>query len=197
MRESFWRELAADARRTYADSRPSLWHVTLGPLVHPGLRAAVCYRIAHRLHRFRAVRPLACILKRVGRLVSGSDLHPEARLAGGLHLPHPIGVVVGPTVETLGPATIFQDVTIGARAGEGGRGPRLGPYTFVYPGARILGGVEVGERTQVGPNCVIYHDLPPCSTVLPPEPRVLAGLTFSLRFPRETQAAAPPVEVPA
>ncbi len=189
MASTLWKELREDARRTYAGAPERFWHPLLGPVVHPGLRATLLYRIAHRLTRLASTRPFAALLERVSRAMTGCDLHPEARIGGGLHLPHPIGIVVGPTVEIAGPATLFQQVTIGARGGARTRGPRLAPYTFVYAGARILGDLEIGERTQIGPNCVIYRDLPAGSTVLPPEPRVLEGLSFSLRF----SAGAPAV----
>ncbi len=48
--------------------------------------------------------------------------------------------------------------------------------------ARVLGAISIGSRCQIGPNCVIFRDLPDGSTVLPPEPVVLEGLSFSLRF---------------
>jgi serine O-acetyltransferase len=91
-------------------------------------------------------------------------------------------VVVGPEVTIKGNCTIFQDVVLGARTPAQTDGPTLAPHTFIYPGARILGKVYIGARSQVGPNCVIYRDIPEGSTVLPPEPMVLEGLSFSCRF---------------
>ena len=42
--------------------------------------------------------------------------------------------------------------------------------------------MAIGARTQIGPNAVLYRDVPEGSTVLPPEPTVLEGLSFGLRF---------------
>ena len=64
----------------------------------------------------------------------------------------------------------------------------------MYPGARILGRVDIGARAQVGPNCVIYRSLEPGTTVLPPEPMVLEGLSFTLRFESDAERGDAPAE---
>ncbi|MCI0650273.1 MAG: serine O-acetyltransferase [Planctomycetes bacterium] len=178
-----WHEYRTDVGRTYSDRRPALWRCFAAPFIHAGVRATLLYRVAHRCTRWAVLRPLAALLKRAARIASGCEIHPAARLGPGIHLPHPLGIVIGPTVVIEGPATIFHDVTLGARgAAANENGPRIGPYAFIYAGARVLGDLTLGERCQIGPNCVIYRDLPAGSTVLPAEPLVLEGLSFSLRF---------------
>ena len=82
------------------------------------------------------------------------------------------------SVKVEGPATIFQDVTLGPQtwSGDPRDGPTLAADSYVYPGARVLGQVRVGRAASVGPNCVVFWDVPDGSTVLPPEPTVIAGL---------------------
>ena len=189
--QSWWSQYRADVERTY-EAPPTLLRSIAGFLFHAGLRATLLHRIAHRFWRRRALRPLAAVLKRAGTALTGAEIHPAAQLGGGVHLPHPTGVVIGPTVVIQGPATIFQQVTLGPRgaAGAPGSGPRLGPYTSIYPGARVLGAIQLGARVQVGPNCVVYRSLADGTTVLPAEPTVLEGLSFTLRFETEGEKAA-------
>jgi serine O-acetyltransferase len=79
-------------------------------------------------------------------------------LSGGLVLPHPTGVVLHPE-SVVGPnCALFQQVTlgIGPRAGA----PRLGGAVEVGPGAKILGGVSVGDGALIGANAVVVDDVP-------------------------------------
>jgi serine O-acetyltransferase len=175
-----WREYRADLEKTWG-APPGVVRTLLAPWGHPGVRAALLHRIAHRLHR-GPLRPVAAILRRVSTALTGAEIHPAASIGPGLHLPHPRGVVIGAGVIIDGPATIFQSVTLGPRGGPADECPRLGSYAAVYPGACVLGAIEIGARAQIGPNCVIYRSLPAGTTVLPPEPVVLEGLSFTLRF---------------
>lgn len=170
--------------------RPPKWrHLLVCPLVYPGVTAATCYRIARFFYQ-RRCGLMASLFKRLGWRLTGAEISPAADLAGGLRLPHPIGIVIGPGVRTEGTCTIFQSVTLGARRADAwdSDSPTLGPQTFVYGGARVLGSIRVGERSQIGPNCVVFKSLPDGTTVLPPEPRTFEGLSFSLR------QTAPPSE---
>jgi serine O-acetyltransferase len=187
---TLWREYRADLEKTWG-SPPVFGRALVAPWCHAGVRAALLHRIAHRLHR-GWLRPLAALLRRVSTALSGAEIHPAAAIGPGLHLPHPQGVVIGAGVVIDGPATIFQQVTLGPRGGPADECPRLGSFVAIYPGARVLGAIEIGARAQVGPNCVIYRSLPAGTTVLPPEPVVLEGLSFTLRFRSEGERAGEP-----
>ncbi len=183
------RAYMGDIARTYGKA-PNLALAAMA-LAHVGLRAMLCYRLANACRRHRLTRPLAALLKRIGRVVSGAEIHPAARIGPGVHLPHPAGIVIGPTVKIEGECTIFQHVTLGPRTtgDDPEDGPTLCKHVFVYPGAKILGKVRIGSRTQIGPNCVVFKDIPEGSTVLPPEPMVLEGLSFKLRVQPSEQRA--------
>jgi serine O-acetyltransferase len=182
-----WREYRADLEKTWG--RPAgLARTLFAPCSHAGVRAALLHRIAHRCHR-GALRGCSALLRRLATALTGAEIHPAAAIGPGLHLPHPAGVVIGAGVVIDGPATIFQQVTLGPRGGGAEDCPRLGSFVAVYPGARILGRVDIGARAQIGPNCVIYRSLPAGTTVLPPEPVVLEGLSFTLRFESEGELA--------
>lgn len=57
---------------------------------------------------------------------------------------------------------IFQQVTIG----NGRRGcPTIGNHVTIYPGAKIIGGIFVGDDVVIGANAVVTKDIPPHSIV--------------------------------
>jgi serine O-acetyltransferase len=80
--------------------------------------------------------------------VSGAEIPLNARIGGGLALPHPNGVVVHPAAELGVNCMLMHQVTVGA--GADGRVPRLGGHVDVGAGAKILGGVTIGDHAKSG-----------------------------------------------
>jgi len=91
--------------------------------------------------------------------VTGAEIPLNAaRISGGLMMPHPNGVVVHPEA-VIGPnCLIFQQVTIGSGPRPGV--PKLGGHVDVGPGAKILGGVTIGDHAVIGANAVVVSDVP-------------------------------------
>jgi len=107
--------------------------------------AALSWRVAVLRHRFWSV-------------VAGTDIPLNARIGGGLLIPHPNGIVVHPDAE-IGPnCLLFQQVTLGTTTRPGL--PRLGANVDVGAGARILGPVTVGDHARIGANAVVLDDVP-------------------------------------
>jgi serine O-acetyltransferase len=108
-----------------------------------------------------AMRKLATLRHRFWSVVSGADIPLGSRIAGGLLLPHPNGIVIHPDVE-IGPnCLIFQQVTLGGRAGDQAGGvPSLGGHVDVGAGAKLLGPIRIGAHARIGANAVVVHDVP-------------------------------------
>jgi len=103
------------------------------------------------------------LMHRFWSVVTGADISLGCRIAGGLLLPHPNGVVIHNDVE-IGPnCLIFQQVTLGARHG---RVPRLGGHVDIGAGAKLLGGIVVGDDALIGANAVVLDDVPAGATVV-------------------------------
>lgn len=113
---------------------------------------------------FARLRRLTAVLRhRFWSVVTGADIPLNARIGGGLLLPHPNGVVIHPDSE-IGPnCLLFQQVTIGAA--DGGV-PRLGGHVDVGAGAKILGAVTIGDHARIGANAVVIRDVPAGATAV-------------------------------
>ena len=139
-----------------------------------GLHATACYRLAHTLRGTPGGPPgaaLAALVFWAVRHAYGCSLAPTARLFGGLSLPHPQGIVVGPGA-VVGPrAWVFQNVTIGGAPGRDGF-PTVGADARIFAGAVLAGPIVLGDEVIVGANCVVARDVPGRSLVRPPEPVV-------------------------
>ena len=51
--------------------------------------------------------------------------------------------------------------------------PEIGKNLDIYVGARVLGGMVVGDGSMVGANCVVTRDVPAGSVVVPAPNRVI------------------------
>lgn len=112
---------------------------------------------AYQRARGPVSRKLAVLRHRIWSIVTGADIPIGTRIAGGLLMPHPNGIVISPN-STIGPnCLLFQQVTLGAtRKGT----PTLGGHVDIGAGAKIIGPVTIGDHAQIGANAVITHDVP-------------------------------------
>ena len=134
-------------------------------LTYSGFHALLAYRVAHWLsvHNIPLI-PRA--LSQLARLFTGVEIHPRAIIGSGFFIDHGMGVVVGETSEIGDHVTLFQGVTLGGTGkGRGKRHPTLGNHVVVGAGAKILGGITVGDNVKVGANSVVLKSVPPHSTV--------------------------------
>ncbi|GAA3707564.1 hypothetical protein GCM10022268_16170 [Sphingomonas cynarae] len=107
-------------------------------------------------------RRLAMERHRFWSIVTGADIPIDARIGGGLLLPHPNGIVISPAATIGVNCLLFQQVTIGAT--EAGT-PTLGDHIDVGAGAKIVGPVTIGDRARIGANAVVTRDVPAGATV--------------------------------
>ncbi len=95
--------------------------------------------------------------------VCGADIPINSQLGGGLIMPHPTGIVIHPDA-VIGPnCLIFQQVTIGTGPLPGV--PEIGGHVDIGAGAKILGGIRIGDHSRIGANAVVVKDVPYGATV--------------------------------
>ena len=115
-----------------------------------------------------------------------------ARIGPGLCLIHPTNVMIGKGVE-IGPnCLIFHDVTLGTGLLPGT--PKIGANVDIYVGARILGGVNIGDRVMIGANCVVSRDVASDMVVMQAPVR---GIPRSLSPHAHAQSASVPAPTEA
>ena len=135
-------------------------------LSYPGVHALLAHRAAHALHR-AGVAVLPRTIAYLARMRTGVEIHPAARIGGGLLIDHGAGVVIGETAEIGRNVTVYQGVTLGGTGfAEGKRHPTVEDEVVVGSGAKLLGPIRVGRAAKIGANSVVIHDVPPNSTVV-------------------------------
>lgn len=96
--------------------------------------------------------------------ISVEDLQP------GLYFMHGFATIV--SARRIGAhCTISQQVTIGY--GSDGAKPDLGDNVSVLPGAKVFGGISVGDNAVIGAGAIVSKDVPPGATVAGNPARVI------------------------
>ena len=131
-----------------------------------GFQALQAYRLAHYLWR-SGRNGLALHLQGRVAEVYGLDIHPAARIAGGVFVDHGTGVVIGETAEVGHDVTIFQDVTLGGTGKQrGDRHPKIERGVLLCAGAKVLGNVRIGAHAKIGAGSIVLSDVPPGATAV-------------------------------
>ncbi|MBD8237010.1 serine O-acetyltransferase [Pseudomonas fluorescens] len=136
---------------------------------YASFKAVLYYRLAHLVWNFPdqtngVFSRIALKLSNQGKVLSGAEIHPAARIGRRFVLDHGYGTVIGETCEIGHDCYILCGVTLGARGiannPDGKRHPRLGNNVEVGSGARVLGYVLIGDNVFISPSCVITQDVP-------------------------------------
>ncbi len=135
-------------------------------LCYPGLHALTLHRLSHRLWRL-GLPLLPRLMSQLGRLVTGVEIHPGARIGQGVFIDHGMGVVIGETCVIGDNCLLYQGVTLGGTGkATGQRHPTLHQNVVVGAGAKVLGAITVGANTRIGAGSVLLRDVAADSTVV-------------------------------
>jgi serine O-acetyltransferase len=136
-------------------------------LLHPRFLPVVLCRCSRAAHLNR-VPALAYLLSYLNQILFGIEISPRCAIGPGIFFPHTSGTVVGASKIGTG-VTIFQGVTLGARqidmSYDLSLRPELGDYVVVGAGAKVLGGISLGDNVKVGANSVLLKSVPANATV--------------------------------
>ncbi|MCK5384244.1 MAG: serine O-acetyltransferase [Alphaproteobacteria bacterium] len=121
----------------------------------------------HRMNNFiwhLGLRGVARFFANLGRIFTGIEIHPEARIGNNVFIDHGTGCVIGQTAIVEDDVTMYHGVTLGGVGKEGQvdgkRHPTLKKGSIVGAGAQVLGDITIGEYAKVGANSVVTTDIP-------------------------------------
>lgn len=108
-------------------------------------------------------RFIARALSFVNFLIFGAEISSRCSIGPGLCFPHTLGSVIG--ASRIGKnALIYHGVTVGANAMDLGytmdERPLIGDNVTLGSGAKILGGITIGNNVIVGANAVVVKSIP-------------------------------------
>ena len=128
------------------------------------------------------------MFRRLLENVLGTEI--RGRIPERLYIPHPYGIITGPTTEIADDVTLMQFSSLGPKDPwfQGDiKGEKVYPTVeegaYVSMGAKVLGPVTIGAWSVIGANAVVTEDVPPFSTVFGHN-----------RILRSTEGGPPPVK---
>ncbi|MFN8618288.1 MAG: serine O-acetyltransferase [Dehalococcoidia bacterium] len=148
------------------DRDPAARNAAEVALFYPGFHARIAHRAANALHR-RGVPLLPRGIMHFARFVTGIEIHPGATIGRRFFIDHGMGVVIGETAEIGDDVMLYQGVTLGGTSTQRiKRHPTLRDRVVVGAGAKVIGGIEVGENARIGAGSVVVTNVPANATVV-------------------------------
>jgi serine O-acetyltransferase len=148
----------------------------------PGRHAVVVYRFGSWLQRkpivIRALLfPVYLFFDHRMRSKWGIEIHRLANIGAGFSIEHYGGIFIGWNASIGENCTIFHDVTFsmvftGPRKGT----PAIGNNVIIYPGAKLIGRVVVGNNAIIGPNVVLTRDVPDNGVIMVQQPQTVPSI---------------------
>jgi serine O-acetyltransferase len=147
-------------------------------LCYPGFHALVWHRLAHWLWQHGWLLA-GRFVSHLGRVLTGIEIHPGARIGKRVFIDHGMGVVIGETAEVGDDVTLYQGVTLGGTSLTRGakRHPTIGNGVIVSSGAQVLGPFRVGDGARIGAQAVVLSEVPDGATMvgIPARPAARRG----------------------
>jgi serine O-acetyltransferase len=136
-------------------------------LCYPGIHALIFHRLAHAAWT-NGFQMVGRFISNIGRILTGIEIHPGAKIGRRVFIDHGTGLVIGQTAEVGDDCTLYQGVTLGGTSLDKGkkRHPTLEAGVVVSAGAKVLGSFTVGKGAKIGSNAVVLHAVPAGATMV-------------------------------
>jgi len=159
-------ELALEADlKFFKENDPACKYYSTPLLFYKGFLGLATYRAAHCLWNDER-HTMALFFQNRASEVFGVDIHPGAKIAGGIMIDHATGVVIGETADIESEVSIFQGVTLGGKGFESGkRHPNIKKGASIFAASTILGNITIGENSIVAAGSLVLKDVENNSTV--------------------------------
>jgi serine O-acetyltransferase len=137
------------------------------------LRATAWFRLGNWC-KGHHIRLLPSMIQRHILRVYGLDIMVGMPVGGGLYIAHPYGVTL--CAQQIGRnCSVISASTVGMN--KEWRFPIIGDNVFIGAGARVLGGIRIGNDVKIGANAVVLNDAPNGATLvgIPAEVKSIYG----------------------
>lgn len=139
-------------------SNVKIWLSMFSPRFVPVLLCRLAYK-----SQASGLGVLARIFSLLNFLLFGIEIATSCKIGPGLFFPHTHGTVIG-AVSIGRNAIIYQGVTLGAKdldfTYDAAHRPVVGDNAFFGAGAKVLGGLQIGNDVTVAANAVLLESAP-------------------------------------
>ena len=153
------RTIQADIGR-FREEAPD-WRTLIRGLLSQGFQALLVYRVFHWCYeRGIPTQPVRFFVERFIEMITGISIPADVHIGPGLRIHHFGGIIIRSGTVLGEGCTLYQGVTLGDLGGWGGA-PRIGNRVLIGAGAKVLGGIQVGDQCRIGANAVVLTTIPP------------------------------------
>ena len=167
-------ELVDQDAKAYGRERLTISLFVISLLGLNTFSAVLLYRVGSALYdKGMPWSALATLTSKCNYWWNSCVIRPQARIGPGLHIPHPIGVHIGPIsagrnlIVHQSASLVLKDLKLhylDSRAF-----PCFGDNVVIGPNASVLGGIIIGDGVMIGANAVVSKDVPAgCRVVVNP-----------------------------
>ena len=144
-------------------TEPTFFKILKLVIMEVAVQSVLLYRIQDFFTN-KKIYFLAKLIRNLNLYLTGAEFCIGAKIGPGLIIRHPNGIVVGSGTVIGENCTILQQVTLGEKYGDGRdiyhKYPKIGNNVVISAGAKIIGGVHVGDNVTIGANAVVTKDIP-------------------------------------
>lgn len=156
--------LVSDLRRCWGAKEPFPAAFLFSPFLWLTSWTILYYRICRFMlllpTPFRVLlAPLRHIIKRVGQVITGTDVSEKADIGPRFFIAHNGTLVIGGLTKAGSNFFVRQGVTIGGDGVNYGH-PSFGDNVILGANVVVIGGISIGSNVVVGANSVVRADLP-------------------------------------
>ena len=128
-------------------------------------RAVVSFRVYSFIY-CDISKVLGYILYNRAKLKYGCDIAPTAKIGKGFKVAHIGGIVIGRNAVIGDDCTINNNVTLGMKNTTSDIMPIVGNGVYISTGAKLLGGIRIGNNCIVGANSVVLNSFDDNSVIV-------------------------------
>lgn len=137
-----------------------------------GIWAIAVYRFGRWARNIRIpvvsllLKLTAFLLFKLAEILTGISLPASAQIGKGFYVGHFGGIIFHSDTKIGENCSVGPGVLIGT-TGAGNKGvPVIGDNVYIGVGAKVLGGIRVGDGAKIGANAVVLTDVPDGATAV-------------------------------
>jgi len=148
------------------------WQTYERDIWRQGFWVMIVYRFGQWRYQIKSTllrKPLSLlykILRTLCQMLTGIELPCETRIGRRLKIEHFGGIIISGDVIMGDDVIIRQGVTIGLKHTNDRASPHIGDRVDIGAGAKILGGICIGNDVVIGANSVVITDVPAGATAV-------------------------------
>lgn len=139
-------------------------------LIVDGTVEMILYRLMQFCQKKILLWPFASLICRLNNFFNRTLIGRGADFGPGFVILHGCGIVINGAVKGGKNIILEHQVTIGR---DKGKVPLLGNNIYIGAGAKIIGGIKIGNDVKIGANAVVVKDVPDNVTVVGVPARVV------------------------